>query len=100
MIGVGERYARLADGIIFIFGFKDGLYQTVRTDREEQCEYSASDLMAWKPRNGERVTEADCEDGVAGTVLESGEEISMVKWDSLSRQVSWVNSSLEPIWSD
>ncbi len=100
MIGGQLGYARLVDGIVFILGFKNGLYQTVRTDRDEEREYFAGDLTPWSPRNGERVTEANCEDGVAGTILESGEEISMVKWDSLSRQASWVNSSLEPIWSD
>jgi hypothetical protein len=100
MIGGQLGYARMADGVVYILAYEDDRYRTVRTDRDEQGEYLASDLTPWSPQNGERVTEANNEYGVTGTVVEAGEEISLVKWDSLRRQVSWVNSSLEPIWSD
>jgi hypothetical protein len=97
MIGVG-RYARTLEGIVYIFGYEDNRYQTVRTDRDEERSVSASELTLWKPRNGERVKELGNDDGVTGTILEPGEEISLVKWDCLLRQVSWVNSCLEPAW--
>jgi hypothetical protein len=45
-----------------------------------------------------RVTEIDNEDSPVGIVVEAGEGISLVVWKNLRRQVSWVNSCLEPIW--
>jgi hypothetical protein len=92
-------YARISDDIVFIQGFSGGSYQAVRTDRDEEGEYSASDLTPWKPMNGQRVTEIDNDDGPVGIVVESGEEISLVVWKNLRRQVGWVNSCLEPVWS-
>jgi hypothetical protein len=95
---IGQRYAR-KDGIVYIFGCEDSRYRTVaRTDRDEERNCSAKDLTAWKPRNGERVTEIDNEGSPVGIVVEAGELASLVVWGSLRRQVSWKNSCLEPIW--
>jgi hypothetical protein len=90
-------YARI-DGIVYIFGCQDSRYQTVQTDRDEEGEYLASDLTAWSPQNGERVTEIDNEHSPVGIVVEAGEESSMVVWKNLRRQVSWANACLEPAW--
>jgi hypothetical protein len=99
MIGVGG-HARTVDGIVFIVGCKDNLYQTVRTDRDEEGEYSASNLTPWSPQNGELVIEAGNENSSIGIVVEAGEGASLVVWSGLQRQVSFVNSCLEPIWSN
>jgi hypothetical protein len=99
MIGVGG-HARTVDGIVFIVGCEDNRYQTVRTDRDEEGEYSASDMTPWSPQNSEQVVEAGNENSPIGIVVEAGEDISLVVWRGLQRQVSWVNSCLEPIWSD
>jgi hypothetical protein len=99
---VGNRafktYARTAYGIVFILFCEDNRYRTVHTDRDEEAEYSASDMTPWSPQNGERVTEIDNEDSPVGIVVEAGEEESSVVWTGLRRQVSWFNSHLEPVW--
>jgi hypothetical protein len=96
----GGRYARTRtlDGIVCILGCEDGRYQTAHTERDEEGWYSHSELAAWSPKAGERVTEIDNEDSPVGIVVEAGDEISLVVWKNLRRQVSWVNSCLEPVW--
>jgi hypothetical protein len=91
-------YARTPGGIVFIMGCDGGNYRTVSTERDEERKYSRSKLTAWSPKAGERVIEADNEDSPVGIVVEAGEEISLVVWKNLRRQVSWVNSCLEPVW--
>jgi hypothetical protein len=97
MIGVGG-YARTTNGTVFILGCEGGSYQTASTERDEECEYPASDLTHWSPQNGGLVVEAGNDDSPVGIVVEAGVEISLVVWRSLQRQVSWVNSCLEPAW--
>jgi hypothetical protein len=92
------QYARTSDGTVFIQGFCGGSYQAVRTDRDEEGEYLASDLTPWSPQNGERVVEAGNEGSPVGIVVEAGEGDSLVVWKNLRRQVSWVNSCLQPTW--
>jgi hypothetical protein len=95
-----DTYARVSDGIVYILGDGGGSYQTVRTDREEYGEYSACDLTPWSPQDDERVVEANNEDSPVGVVVDAGEDISLVVWRGLRSQVSFVNSRLEPVWSD
>ncbi|HTB04136.1 MAG TPA: hypothetical protein VK804_27025 [Bradyrhizobium sp.] len=98
-IKVGQ-YARTSDGIVFIQGLCGGSYQAVRTDREEEREYLASDLTPWKPQDGDRVTEVGNEYSPIGIVVEAGAEQALVAWKSLLRHVSFVNAGLEPVWTD
>jgi hypothetical protein len=98
--GIGQYVINTSDGLIgFIFADKEGRYEVAVCERDEERRYSASELIPWVPKAGERVTEINNEDGAIGIVVEAGETISLVKWDNLNRHVSWVNSSLEPVWS-
>jgi hypothetical protein len=92
-------YARTSDGIVFIQGFDGGSYQAVRTDRDEERDYSASDLTPWSPQDGDRVTEINNEDGVTGIVVYEGEGTSEVVWKGFIRQQTWLNKNLEPAWN-
>jgi hypothetical protein len=94
------EYARTVDGIVLILNFGVGSFRTVRTDGEEERVYLASDLTPWSPQNDERVVEANNEDSPIGIVVDGGEDISLVVWKNLRSQVSFVNSRLEPVWSD
>jgi hypothetical protein len=96
----GRHVSRTPDGVVHVQGFDGGRYQTVHTERDEERKYKRSKLTAWSPRPGERVVEASNEDCVIGIVIEAGEEISLVKWGCLLRQVSFLNSCLEPVWID
>jgi hypothetical protein len=96
----GGQYANTSDGIVFILGYKENLYQAVRTDRDEEGEYFECELTPWSPQDGEQVTEVDNEDGPIGIIVEACEDISMVVWKGLRRQAPWANSCLEPVWSD
>ena len=91
-------YARTPDGIVCIQGCDGGRYLTVHTERDEERKYKRSKLTAWSPKAGERVTEIDNEDSPVGIVVEAGNEISLVVWKNLRRQVSFLNSCLEPAW--
>jgi hypothetical protein len=93
-------YARTPDGIVYIQGCDGGRYLTISTERDEEHKYSRSKLAAWSPKAGERVTEIDNDSSPVGIVIEAGEEISLVRWDCLLRQLSWINSCLEPVWID
>jgi hypothetical protein len=95
MIG---RHARIVDGIVFIFGHDGDCYQGVRTDREDVSEYQASELTVWKPKPGEHVVESGNESS-HGIVVEAGDEISLVRFGGLLRQVCFVNKVLEPAWA-
>jgi hypothetical protein len=94
----GGQYANTPDGIVLILGYKNNRYQTVRIDRDEERDYFASGLADWSPQNGEQVVEAGNENSPTGTVVEAGEDISLVVWAGLLRHVSFVNSCLEPVW--
>jgi hypothetical protein len=102
MIGANEfkaaTYARTKDGIVFIQGFNGGSYQAVRTDRDEEGEYSSSELTPWSPSLGERVIEANDEDCVTGIVIGFGDGTSLVEWNGFACPQTWPNSKLEPAW--
>jgi hypothetical protein len=94
-IEVGQ-YVRTSTGVGYVFGKTESQFEIALVERDEERSASASELTLWKPKPGERVAEANNEYGVTGTVVEAGEEISLVRWDSLRRHVSFVNSGLEP----
>jgi hypothetical protein len=97
----GGQYANTSDGFTgFIYADNGGHYQVAICEHDEERRCSASELTPWTPKNGDRVVEADNDDSPIGTVVEAGEEISLVVWKGLMRQVSFVNSCLEPAWSD
>jgi hypothetical protein len=84
--------------MVFIQAFGDGGYHAVRTDRDEEGEFFASDLTSWSPQNGERVTEVGNEHSPIGIVVEAGEGASLVVWNNFLRQQTWLHADLEPAW--
>jgi len=103
MIGaVGEfkigAYARTKDGTGYIIGCDGGSYQIVSTERDDEQDYSSSELTPWLPSPGERVIEADNEDCVTGVVVDDGEGTSMVMWNGFFEPQTWPNKNLEPAW--
>jgi hypothetical protein len=98
MIGIGE-FARTADGIVFIYGQDNGCYQTVRVDRDEECSHSKCELAPWTPVLGERIVEANNEDCIGGTVLETGDYTALIRWTGFIEPQVWRNSKLEPYCS-
>jgi hypothetical protein len=101
-IRVGEfkvgTYARTKDDIVCILGCEGGGYQTVHTDRDEEGEYSSSELTPWSPSLGERVIEANDEDCITGIVIGFGDGTSLVEWKGFACPQTWPNSKLEPAW--
>lgn len=101
MIGaVGEfkvgTYARTKDGTGYIIGCDGGSYQVVSTERDEERDYSSSELTPWLPAPGERVVEADKEDCITGIVVDGGEGTSLVMWNGFVCPQTWLNTHLEP----
>jgi hypothetical protein len=98
------QYVNTSDGFTaFVYAdcgsrVESNPYQIAICERDEERSATASELTPWSPQNGERVVEAGNESSPAGIVVETGEEISQVVWKNLHRQVSWVNSCLEPAW--
>jgi hypothetical protein len=93
------QYANTSDGLIgFIYADNGSHYDVAICGHDEERRCSASDLTPWTPKNGKQVTEAGNEDSPIGTVVEAGEEISLVVWKGLLRQASWANSCLESAW--
>jgi hypothetical protein len=78
VIEVGQ-YIRTSDGVGYIFGKDDdNQYEIALVRRDEEVTYSAADLIAWTPEDGEHVVETEIEFGVDGKI---------------------VNTKLEPVWS-
>lgn len=98
MIGVGE-YARISDGVVYVTGNERGLFQSVRVDRDEECEHRGSELTAWIPAQGDCVAEYNNDDCVGGIVVEAGEGTSLVTWNGLTETQVWRNAKLEPALS-
>ncbi len=100
MIGVGEfsGYARVSDGVVHVCGYDQGRYQTVRMDRDEECEHLECELVRWVPSHGERVMEDNNEDCITGIVVACGEGTSLVKWTGFIEPQVWRNTDLEPAW--
>jgi hypothetical protein len=97
MIGVGE-YARTADGVVYVIGREGGSVQTIRMDRDEECTYLVEhELTPWLPATGERVWEFDNEESITGTVLNTNDRTSLIKWDDAAEPEVWRNSQLEPV---
>jgi hypothetical protein len=92
------NYARTKNGIVYVFGCDNGKYQAVCTNRDEEGEYSASELTPWSPSFGERVIEANDEDCVTGIVIGVGNGTSLVEWKDFACPQTWPNSKLEPAW--
>jgi hypothetical protein len=101
MVGVGEfsGYARVYDGVVLVYGYEQGRYQTVRVDRNEECTHFECDLAPWVPSPGERVAEVNNEDCIGGTVIEAGEGTSLVLWTGFIEAQVWRNTNLEPCWN-
>jgi hypothetical protein len=100
MTGAGEfsrgRYARISDGVVFVIGNERGLFESIRIDRDEECEHCGSELTAWTPEQGEQVAEYSNEDCVTGTVIEVGDGTSLVMWAGFTEPQVWRNAKLEP----
>ena len=96
IIGVGQ-YVRTPEGVEIVFGKTESKYEIALVERDAEVTYPATLLAAWTPC--ERVAESGNEDGPVNIVVETGEEISLVKWDGLLRQVSFCNVGLEPAWT-
>jgi hypothetical protein len=98
-VGFKAGYVRTQDGIGFIFGCEGDRYQVVSVERDEEHDYSASDLTSWSPQKSDRVTEAGNEDSPTGFVVYAGEGTSEVVWGGLFiRQQTWLHANLEPAW--
>lgn len=95
MTGVGD-YARVSDGIVFVYGYEQGRYQTVRAERDEECSHLECELTPWTPALGERVVEANNEDCIGGIVAELGENTALVTWAGFVEPQNWRNARLEP----
>jgi hypothetical protein len=94
------QYARLSDGAaVYVYGYEDGRYQTVRMDRDEECTHLGCELTPWTPAPGERVVEANNEDCISGTVVETGAGTSLVNWLGFNEPQVWRNAKLEPFCS-
>ena len=92
-----DQYVTTSDGFTaYIYG-RD---QIAICERDEERSVSASELTLWVPKVGERVTEAGNEDSPVGIIVDAGEENSLVVWTGFLRQVSWLNTGLEPAWTD
>jgi hypothetical protein len=92
------QYVNTSDGFTGYIYEDNGEYQIAICERDEERSVTASDLTRWSPRNGERVVETGNDNSLIGIVVEAGNEISEVVWKGLLRQVSFVNSCLEPVW--
>jgi hypothetical protein len=91
------QYVTTSDGFTgFIYGHDGGRYEVAICEHDEERRCSASDLKPWVPKDGERVTEANNEHSPTGTIIEAGEETSIVVWPPLRRQVEWCSRHLEP----
>lgn len=97
MIGVGQC-ARVSDGVVYVLGFDQGRYQTVRVDRDEECSHLAHELSPWTPLPGECAVEAGNEQCIDGTVVASADGTSLVTWTGFSEPQVWRNAKLEPYW--
>jgi hypothetical protein len=96
-----DQYVNTSDGFIgYIFEDTGSAYRIAICERDEERDVSASELALWMPKAGRCVAEIDNEDSPVGIVVDAGEEISLVVWRGLQRQVSWVNSCLQPVWID
>jgi hypothetical protein len=96
-----DQYVNTSDGLTgYIYEDSGSEYQIAICEHDEERCISASELMPWSPQNGDRVVEAGNEGSPVGIVVDAGEEISLVVWRGLQRQVSWVNSCLQPVWID
>lgn len=52
-----DNYARLSDGsVVYIFGYEDGFFSTVRIDRDEEMKHRPCELTPWAPAPGEPLT--------------------------------------------
>jgi hypothetical protein len=52
-----ENYARLSDGsVVFIYGYANGIFETVRIDRDEESQHRPCELTPWGPAPGEALT--------------------------------------------
>jgi hypothetical protein len=52
-----KDYARLSDGnVVFIYGYENGIFSTVRIDRDQECQHRPCELMPWAPAPGEALT--------------------------------------------
>jgi hypothetical protein len=96
MTGVWE-YARVSDGIVYVYGYEQGRYQTVRMDRDQECEHLECELTPWVPAPGECVVEANNEDCITGLVLEASESTALVRWTGFIEPQVWRNTKLEPV---
>jgi hypothetical protein len=94
------QYARTSDGFTaYIYGRDHEENHVAICRHNEERTALANELTPWSPQNGERVVEAGNEGGL-GIVVEAGDEESLVVWKGFLRQVSWLNTNLEPVWSD
>jgi len=52
-----NNYARLSDGsVVFIHGYENGIFSTVRIDRDEEAQHQPCELTPWGPAPGESLT--------------------------------------------
>lgn len=52
-----QEYARLFDGsVVFIYAYENGIFSTVRIDRDEESQHRPCELTPWTPAPGEMVT--------------------------------------------
>jgi hypothetical protein len=52
-----NHYARLSDGgVVFIYGCENGVFSTVRIDRDEETQHRECELSPWTPEPGELLT--------------------------------------------
>jgi len=58
MVGVGE-YARVVDGVVFVFGVENEKFQAVYIDRNEEREFATDQLALWAPMPGEELKEGE-----------------------------------------
>jgi hypothetical protein len=101
MIGAGEfrGYARVSDGVVYVYGFGQGRYQTFHLELDEESTHLECELTQWTPTSGERVVESGNEDCISGTITEAGESTSFVKWLGFLEPQIWRNANLEPFCS-
>ncbi|MBR1204471.1 MULTISPECIES: hypothetical protein [unclassified Bradyrhizobium] len=93
-------YARTTDGVVSIIGGGEDGYMVARITRAEEAFYRADELSRWAPQFGEGVVEAGNDECVTGVVVEAGDKTSLVKWPGFVRPQTWLNSDLEPAWTN
>jgi hypothetical protein len=94
-----NNYARLSNGsVVYIHGHENGLFSTVRVDRDEESQHRQCELVPWTPVPGERVTEHNKEDCITGLVLEASESTAHILWSGFAEPQIWRNTKLEPAW--